>query len=467
MESCVKDFLAKKGYAVNDHALTIIKVCDAWYANRLVKEFHKRRTVQGAEYELNRLGMAKRCCADDANLCEVVEINAGKNKEQFDYVNEILNKSNFDTNYRGQLERVSGKGTAACYVRVDNVNFMKSGKTQGGTIKLNYVDAEGYMPLTIDNGIVEEAAFSGSSIYKGKKRTTLVLFLKSETGTYVSETHVFDEFGNEQKELEVTVNLGDVKPFAVMRNAEVNNLDDMDGYGLPKILNAIPILEGIDLCYNILFGDLDKGEKLMLVNELLCKFDENGQPIAPNEQIKKIFVLLGEEKLPQEKSLVYEYNPEIRIEQITKTFELLLSLLSNMFGYGTKKYSFENGQITTATEYIGERQDSMQELNRQRFEATQYITDIVKAVMWFSNTFLGTSWNVDEEITIEFDDSYIEDKTAKREQMRSDALSFDIPKLTIWYLMDAYNLTEEEATALVEEKQKQEEEMDNEDDPQD
>ena len=138
-----------------------------------------------------------------------------------------------------------------------------------------------------------------------------------------------------------------------------------------------------------------------------------------------------------------------------------------MFGYGTKKYSFENGQTTTATEYIGERQDSMQELNRQRFEATQYITDIVKAVMWFSNTFLGTSWNVDEEITIEFDDSYIEDKAAKREQMRSDALSFDIPKLTIWYLMDAYNLTEEEATALVEEKQKQEEEMDNEDDPQD
>ena len=288
MESCVKDFLAKKGYEVNDHALTIIKVCDDWYTNRLVKEFHKRRTVQGTEYELNRLGMAKRCCADDANLCEVVEINAGKNKEQFDYVNEILRNSNFDTNYRGQLERVSGKGTAACYVRVDNVTFMKSGKTKGGTIKLNYVDAEGYMPLTIDNGIVEEAAFSGSSIYKGKKRTTLVLFLKSETGTYVSETHVFDEFGNEQKELEVTVNLGDVKPFAVMRNAEVNNLDDMDGYGLPKILNAIPILEGIDLCYNILFGDLDKGEKLMLVNELLCKFDENGQPIAPNEQIKKI-----------------------------------------------------------------------------------------------------------------------------------------------------------------------------------
>ena len=467
MESCVKEYLAKMGYRVNDNAMAVIRICDNWYANRCVKGFHKRKTVQGTEYELNRLNFAKRCCADDANLCEVVEINAGKNKEQFEYVNTILKNSNFDTNYRGQLERVSGKGTAACYVRVDNVDFLKSGKTKGGTIKLNYVDAEGYVPLTIDNGIVEEAAFSGSSICKGKKRTTLVLFLKNETGTYISETHIFDEIGNEMKELEVKVTLGDVKPFAVMRNAEVNNLDDMDGYGIPKIWNAIPYLEGLDLCYNILFGDLDKGEKLMLVNELICKFDENGEPITPNEQTKKTFVMLGQEKLPQEKSLVYEYNPEIRIEQITKTFELLLSLLSNIFGYGTKKYSFENGQITIATEYIGERQDAMQELNRQRYEAEQYICDIAKAVMWFSNTFLNSSWNLEEEITVEFDDSYIEDKAAKLEQKRNDALSFDIPQLTIWYLMDAYNLTDKEATALVQQKQEEEEKKDKDEETED
>lgn len=70
--------------------------------------------------------------------------------------------------------------------------------------------------------------------------------------------------GHELKELESVLQLGDVKPFAVMRNAEVNNLDDMEGHG-------------------------------------------------------------------------------------------------------TKKYSFENGQITTATEYIGERQDQMQELNESGY----------------------------------------------------------------------------------------------------
>ena len=178
----------------------------------------------------------------------------------------------------------------------------------------------------------------------------------------------------------------------------------------------------------------------------------SGNPNTPNEQIKKTFVLLGE-KLPDQDDVYHEYNPEIRVEQITKVFELLLSLLSMSFGYGTKKYTFENGRITTATEYIGNRQDQMQDLNRQRFEASQYIKDIVKAVLWYSNTFLGGSWDLDGEVTIDYDDSYITDRETERERKRNDALSFEIAQLKVWYLMDAYALSEEEAKKLVDQSE--------------
>lgn len=427
-------------------------------------EFHSRKTVHGEDYRLHRMNFAKRCCADDANLCEVVEINASKVKEQYEYVRKVLDRSNFDTMYRRQLEKVSANGTVACYVRVDNAQFLSNGRTKGGKIKLNYVDADCYIPLTVENDIITEAAFSGSSLVNGKKRTTLVLFCIDKHGKYISDTHVFDEFGSELKDQQITVNLGDVKPFAVMRTAEVNNFDNMEGYGFPKVLNSIPVFEGLDLCYNILFGDLDKGEKLLLINEMLCKFDKRGNPITPNEQIKKTFVMLGE-KLPNEKEIYHEYNPEIRVEQITKVFELLLSLLSMSFGYGTKKYTFENGQITTATEYIGQKQDQMQDLNRQRFEASQYIKDIVRAVLWYSNTFLGSSWNVDDEITVDYDDSYITDKEAERERKRNDALSFDIPELKVWYLMDAYSLSENEAKKLL--SQSEQDDSDDDDEEED
>ncbi len=454
MEGCVKDFLQKKGYTVNDNALAVIQVCDDWYANRVIEDFHKRKTINAVPYELSRLNFGKRCCSDDANLCEVLEINAGDG-EQGDFVNDVLAKSEFNTQYRKQLEKTSADGTTACYIRLDNATFMDNNSVQGGAIRLNYVEADAFMPLTVENDIVTEAAFSGSTLVKGKKQTTLVLFIRGDNGMYTAETHIFDDKGNELRDLETIVQLGDVKPFAVMRNAEVNNLDDMEGYGLPKLRNAIPVLKVVDLCYNVLFSDLDKAEKIILVNELLCEFDKDGKPKLTPEQ-KKLFVFTGE-KLPEEKSMIQEYNPEIRIEQVTKAFELALSLLSMSFGYGTKKYSFENGQITTATEYVGERQDQMQELNRQRQEAIRYIRDICLAVMWFANTFQGKSFNLDQEILVDFDDSYITDREAELERKRNDALSFDIPELTVWYLMDAYSLTEEDARKLVEAKVEKEE----------
>lgn len=464
MEGCVKDYLQKKGYTINDNALAVIQTCDNWYSNRIIEDFHKRKTVNGISYELNRLNFGKRCCSDDANLCEILEINAG-NGEQAEFVKNVLSGSEFNTQYRKQLEKTSADGTAACYIRLDNATFMDNGSVQGGNIRLNYVEADAFMPLTVENDIVKEAAFSGCSLVKGKKQITLVLFTLDNNGMYVAETHVFDDKGTELPDSERIVQLGDVKPFAVMRNAEVNNLDDMEGYGLPKLWDAIPELKAVDLCYNVLFSDLDKAEKIILVNELLCEFDADGKPKLTPEQ-KKLFVFTGE-KLPQEKSMIQEYNPEIRIEQVTKSFELALSLLSMSFGYGTKKYSFENGEITTATEYVGERQDQMQELNRQRQEAIRYIQDICRAVMWFANTFQGRSFNLNQDIIIDFDDSFITDKEAELERKRNDALSFDIPQLTVWYMMDAYNLTEEEATQLVEEKQEQEEEQRQQEEPED
>ena len=162
--------------------------------------------------------------------------------------------------------------------------------------------------------------------------------------------------------------------------------------------------------------------------------------------------------MAEEKLLVQEYNPEIRVEQITKAFELILSLLSMTFGYGTKKYTFENGKITTATEYIGTKQDAMQELNKQRKNAEDYITDIIRAAMWFSNQFSGTSYDLEEELNIEFDDSFIEDKAAKLESMRADAVTFqDIPWLTFTYIKTKYNLSDEEAEKYINEGKMREE----------
>lgn len=465
MKECAKVYLQRLGYTVNNNALSIIGMCDDWYSNRIITDFHKRKNLNGVEYELSRMNFAKRCCADDANLCEIISVTPEKESASKEFIETLLTNNRFDVRYREQLEKVSATGTAGAYIYLQNANYLqdKEGNVsvKGGKVCINYVDADCIIPLTVENKLVTECAFCATDTVRGKEKTTLVIFTKEEAGDkvqYKAETAVFDEKGEKVEDESNIVNLGEVKPFSIMINAEVNNLDDMQGYGLPKVYNSIPLFKAVDLCYNLLYGDLGKGDKLVFLNELLAciQHDKEGKPYLTPQQ-KEIFILLGQDggKLPQEKTLVQEYNPEIRIEQITKAFELVLSLLSMAFGYGTKKYTFENGKITTATEYMGTKQDSMQELNKQRKQAEDYISDIIHAAMWFSNQFSNTGFNVEEALSVEFDDSFITDTAAELEQIRNDALSFDIPELLVMYLVKAYNLSEDEAKAMVMKKQEE------------
>lgn len=430
----------------------VIQDCDNWYANRVTK-FHERTNINNQEFKLHRLNLAKRCCADDANLCEVISVSPEENSNSQEFINNLLNTNRFDTMYRKQLERTSADGTVGAYLYLKNADYYEQNgviTARNGQIRINYCEADCIIPLTVDNDLVTECAFCVTNLVKGKEKTTLVIFTMNESGNYTAQTVFFDDKENELKEEGSLITLGDVKPFSIMQNAEVNNLDDMEGYGLPKIYNAKPFFMAADLCFNILYGDLDKGDKIVFINELLSCIQqgEDGLPQLTPQQ-KKLFVLLGE-RLPEQDSIVKEYNPIIRIDDITKAFELILSLISLQFGYGTKKYTFENGQITTATEYIGTKQDEMQELNKQRKQAEDYINDIIHAAMWFSNQFQGTSYDVTEELVVEFDDSYIEDRVAMLENLRNDAQSFpEITWLLTNYLQERYNLSEEEVEDIM------------------
>ncbi len=422
-----------------------------------------RKNLNDKEIKLHRMNFAKRCCADDANLCEIVSVAPEKESKSQEFIDKLLSDNRFEVRYREQLEKTSAMGTAGAYIYLKDAELVKKGKkdkatVRGGEIRINYCDADCIIPLTVDNGLITECAFCGTNISKGKETTTLVIFV-AENGRYKAETVVFDKEG--QITDSTILQLGEQKPFAIMSNAEVNNLEDMEGYGLPKIYNAIPLFKAVDLCYNLFFGDLSKSEKIVFINELLsCVRQGADGKLDLTPQQKEIFIMLGE-RLPEQKEIIYEYNPTIRIDDITKCFELVFSLLSMQFGYGSKKYTFENGQIKTATEYIGERQDAMQELNKQRKNAEYYITDLIHAAMWFANQFQGTSYNLEEELLVEFDDSYIEDKQAKLESMRADALSFaDIPILKVWYLTEKYNLSEEEVKKYIENTEESVEDLD-------
>lgn len=117
MESCVEAKIKKMGYRVNTKPYGYIDVANMWYRNEIIDDFHKRTTIQGEKYEIERMGFAKRGCADDANLCEIININMGT-KEQTAAVNNILDNNRFNVMYRKQLEHMSATGTVAAYIKL-------------------------------------------------------------------------------------------------------------------------------------------------------------------------------------------------------------------------------------------------------------------------------------------------------------------------------------------------------------
>lgn len=460
MNKEIRKILEDKGYKYNDCAQAVIKECDDWYCGRQT-DFHKRTNINGITTVIPTVNMAKRVCSDDANLCEIVEINSGKDVQKYEAITKIMNANRFTAMFRKQLEQISASGTVGCYAYITNARYKTEGDAEvleSGDIRLTYCEAENIIPLTVVNDEVVECAFVGTDIHLSKRQDVLVIFTLDESGNYTAETHVFID-DKEDTEQSGTITLSDVRPFAIMHTADVNNFDGMEGYGYPKLYSCIPVLKMLDLAFAILNGDLDKGEKMVFINELLAciKQGADGLPHLTKKQ-QELFILLGE-KLPDAQSVVQEYNPVIRVDDITKVIETLLSILSMTFGFGTKKYTFENGQIKTASEYIGERQDCMQEVNKQRAEATEYIQNIVAMVGWYANRFNNASWNVvKEDVTVEYDDSYIEDRKAKLEQLRADAMTFDIPWLLVQYISQAYNMTEEEAQALIDKANEKREE---------
>lgn len=59
MESCVESKLQNLGYYVNTVPYGYINACNAWYKNELIEKFHRRTSIQGEEYVIERMNLQR------------------------------------------------------------------------------------------------------------------------------------------------------------------------------------------------------------------------------------------------------------------------------------------------------------------------------------------------------------------------------------------------------------------------
>lgn len=452
-------FLQKKGYnTISPDFYQLIDMWESWYDGN-VRSFHWYKVYNGNnEIRCRKLSlqMAKKVSEDMADLLlnERVKIKVdGEANNAF--VENVLKRNKFYVKGNDYQERKCYTGTVAYVVQVVNAEVTEDGEIVSGDIAINYVQAKNIYPLSWENGTVSECAFVFPKTIAGKQYAVIQIHT-IENGEYLIENTVVkitngnyrevpEEKWSELKGLETLVRetrTGSDKPqFVIDRLNIVNNADedDTNPMGIAIFANSIDVLKKIDNEYDSYNSEFALGRKRIFVApEMLRNVD--GNPTFDNNDV--IYYQLPEGTLDGGSPIV-ESNMTLRIQDHSQAINDDLNMLSFKCGFGTERYKFDNGNITTATQVISENSDMYRTIKKHEIILDDVIKDLIRIIIRLGIVTKNTGLKEDAEITIDFDDSIIEDKTAERSQDRQD-VSMGVMSHAE-YRAKWYNETDEEA----------------------
>lgn len=391
----------------SDAAYERIDFWQAWYRGK-VPAFHTYRQYNGKR-KLTRqrrsLGMAKAVAEDWANLAlnEKVEICI-KGKQLEKRVREVLENNNFRVRGNQLLEETFALGTGAFVERMED-----------GEVRIDYVRAGMVYPLTWHNGEITECAFASERQVQKEKQVYLNIH-RLERGKYVIENHLFRRTGDQLAEIplpegvEEVVRTGRDEPqFQIIRPNIANNLEPDCPMGISVYANAIDQLEGLDLVYDSYCNEFRLGKKRITIPMTMARMamEEDGSIGAVfDDNDTEFYAVPSDEGNPQK---IEEHNMTLRYEAHEAGVQTALNLLSFKCGMGRDRYNFKDGQVKTATEVVSEKSDLYQSLRKHELLLSAALVALAKAIAGM----LGTSA---QDVTVNFDDSIIEDTGAEKDR---------------------------------------------------
>jgi len=404
-----------------------------WYTGT-VDSFHNYNVYNG----VNRvgcirktLGMAKKVSEDKANLLlnEKVEINLDKDTSQ-KKLDLILANNNFWVKGNQLIELSQALGTGAI------VEYL-----EGEDVKLDYIQGDSTYPLTWNNGEIVECAFA--SEYTDKLGSYIYLNIHILEGkNYVCINKLFDDDGKEvalPEGLAERWETGSSKPmFQIIKPNIVNNVDTTSPMGISVYANSIDVLQGIDTVYDSYDNEFILGKKRIFVDSTLLKVDiESGitKPIFdPNDTMFYGFPFDSDRG---NNKPIHESDLTLRAEAHEVALENRLNLLSIKCGFGPNHYQFNKGSVKTATEVVSDNSEFFRNIRKDEIILEKVLVDMTRAILYLAKI------NPDEEVSIAFDDSIIEDTDATQKRALLELQSGLIDNII--YYQRVYGYTEEKA----------------------
>lgn len=420
----VIDKLKQLGYTtIPEEFYTQVDVWKSWYQGN-VKGFHRYKRYNGHDWvscERATLGMGKKVCEDWANLLmnEKVQITLEGQKEQ-EFIDRILTENNFSVKANEMQEMKSALGTVAYIPRVIGQSVRIDGEPIPGEatgIELDYVTIEHIFPLAWRNGFISECAFDSVVTVHGKTYLYLQIHRKDANGLYVIENSIYRYENETLSDVALTdvsgferippvVHTGsDKRQFVIDRPNIANNFNYLLPTGIPVFANAIDVLRGVDSAYDCYVNEFENGPLLLAVKMPATRW-EDGKPSLDTHDRR--FYLLEEDT--QQGSVVEPISPQLRTDKLNVGLQDQLNLLSSKCGFGETYYRFNGTSVATATQVISENSTMFRTIKKHEIVLEQALVELCRILLRLGNTAMNAGLDENVEISIDFDDSIIEDK---------------------------------------------------------
>ena len=445
----VIDYIKGRGLPVLDSQTyrDWIELWWKWYQGYVpaAHDYYVRTTTsRKKKFKRYTLGMAKTISEDYASLLlnEKVQITS----EKFKNMQDILDDNHFQERGNRLVEIAMALGTGAF------VEF----KDADDRIRIDYLRADMIFPIRWDGDTIYECAFA-SILNNGIDEIKQPLFYvqihrKDENGQYVVE----NVFLNKDTGMQVTnpdsiAEISEPSPvplFQIIRPNAYNAIDPYSPMGMSVYGLAQSQLEGCDIVYDSFINEFVLGKKRIMVPQTmgqiaLASTGKIEPFFDPNDGIIHVY------KVPDgSPDKMQEYDFHLRMEEHNLGLQRALDILSKKCGLGTRRYQFEGGGVKTATEVISENSDLYQSVKRNTHPLERAIVNMVKALSFLDNG------NADVDVTVEFDDSIIEDETATTQRCAIRLANGTMSKKQA--IMEMDKISEKEAEARLAEIQAEE-----------
>lgn len=459
MDQQVIRYLKSKSLTVisNEDITTKMEVWQQWYKG-CVDKFHKYKVYSGKkklELERKTLNLPAKVCQRWADLLlnEKVEINASDDYTQAK-LNHLLKQVNFKVRGNNLLETAFAMGGGFL------IQYWDGEKTNQ-----KYITQEYMYPITYDSGRLIEAAFASQKTIDGKTYVYLETHLKDpKTGAYVVDNALLKTNDIKGKDMGSLVEVdasfyeehgiipkwetGSTTPLFQRIAPNIANRDDFNSpWGTSVYSGAVDIFASCDAIYDSFYKEFLLGKKRIFVTDGVANVNyvQNGdnvetvQVFDPNDEVFYRIPDMDEGKPP-----IQPVDMALRVGDHAAALETQLNLLSQSVGFGSYGFKWDVGGVTTATQVISQNSEMFRTIKKHEAMLEDALIDMARGLLYVEAVFTGDNEiKLDSEITVDFDDSIIED-TAETKRQAMIELNVGLISMTEYY-RQVYKLGDQQA----------------------